>query len=85
MKLHWLASLALSHGKEKEPFGNPMIGELFEIMVSNRLKIILVYNLKNSYGDYRYVDLGKRMTFSQAEAQCKKIGGRLPIPRSGMI
>ena len=39
MRLHWSASLAFSHGKEKEPFGNPMIGELFEILVSNRLKI----------------------------------------------
>ena len=39
MRLHWSASLAFSHGREKEPFGNPMIGELFEMLVSSRLKI----------------------------------------------
>lgn len=45
---------------------------------------ILGHTLKNTYGEYRYKELGI-MTFPEAESQCKKIGGTLPIPRSGMI
>ena len=71
-----LTTLGLCHGEEKQNIADPLQKKLV-----NQLSR---YSLRNTYGEYRYQEMGKR-SFASAEALCKTHNGHLPIPRSGKI
>ena len=78
MKLiNYLTTFGLCHGDKKQNFADPLQKKVLNQLSGN--------GLKDTYGEYRYLDMGESTSFSSAETLCKDHDGHLPIPRSGKI
>ena len=71
-----LTTIGLCHGNKNQNLEDPLPKKV--------LNPLSGFDLTDTYGEYRYQEMGK-LSFSSAEALCKHYNGHLPIPRSGKI